>query len=389
MKYVFWACLSLLAYTYLIYPLLLFLGYTAAQVRRDWRYLTQRRNRRRESLEDNSLPTVSLVTAVYNEESVLGKKLVNLRQIDYPPEKLELLFVSDGSTDRTNALLTAQVEKGIKLIALAKRRGKAEALNVGVASASHEILVFSDASTVFARGAVRQLARHFSDPTVGVVCGALSGEGTAESDQTEGVYWKYESMLRLMEARLGVTLTASGAIYAIRRKCYSPLAADTWIEDFVIPMRIRRSGYKVVYDPETTARDVAAASIGGEFTRRVRLAVGSFRALSELARMPLDPLVALAFFSHKLLRWLVPFLLIGLLVSNLTLWGNLFYQVLLAAQFTFYLWAGIGFLFRKRMQKVRYALLGYFLVAMSAAFLIGFLRYLLNRGEIAWQRVRT
>ena len=192
-----------------------------------------------------------------------------------------------------------------------------------------------------------------------------------------------------MEARLGVTLTASGAIYAIRRKCYSPLAADTWIEDFVIPMRIRRSGYKVVYDPETTARDVAAASIGGEFTRRVRLAVGSFRALSELARMPLDPLVALAFFSHKLLRWLVPFLLIGLLVSNLTLWGNLFYQVLLAAQFTFYLWAGIGFLFRKRMQKVRYALLGYFLVAMSAAFLIGFLRYLLNRGEIAWQRVRT
>ncbi len=389
MEYVFWACLSLLAYAYLIYPLLLFLGYAAAQVRRDWRYLTQRRNRRRESLEDNSLPTVSVVTAVYNEESVLSKKLVNLRQIDYPPEKLELLFVSDGSTDRTNALLTAQVEKGIKLIALAKRRGKAEALNVGVASASHEILVFSDASTVFARGAVRQLARHFSDPTVGVVCGALSFEGTAESDQTEGVYWKYESMLRLMEARLGVTLGASGAIYAIRRKCYSPLAAVTWIEDFVIPMRIRRSGYKVVYDPEATARDVAAASIGGEFTRRVRLAVGSFRALSEFARMPLDPLVMLAFFSHKLLRWLVPFFLIGLLVSNLTLWGSPFYQVLLAAQFAFYLWAGIGFLFRKRMQKVRYALLGYFLVAMSAAFLIGFLRYLLNRGEVAWQRVRT
>lgn len=386
MTYIFWLCLGLIAYTYFLYPLVLFCAYVAAQIRRDWKYLNGRRTRRRPALDNDNLPAVSLIVAVHNEEAALGRKLANLRRLDYPGEKLEVLFVSDGSTDRTHEIL-AQTP-GVRLIARPQRRGKAEALNVGVAAATHELLVFSDASTLFSPDAVRQLVRHFADPTVGVVCGALEFEGTAESKQTEGVYWKYETMLRLMEARLGATLTASGAIYALRRQCYLPLAAENWIEDFLIPMHARRLGYQVVYDPEATATDVAAPSVAGEFTRRVRLAVGSFRALGKLAHMPVAPMVSLALFSHKLLRWLLPFFLIGLLTSNLMLWDSArFYQAMLLLQAGFYVWAGLGFLFRERLRKVHYALVGYFLLAIHAAFLVGLVRLLLRRGAITWQRV--
>ena len=387
MQLIFWICFSFIVYTYVIYALVLFLVYAVAQIGRDWRYLTQRRERRRQPLGADSLPAVSLIVAVHNEDSCLEKKLANLHQIDYPREKLEVIFVSDGSTDRTNEILAASRPEGIKLIVSQERRGKVEALNIGVGSASHEILVFSDASTMFATDAMRQLVRHFSNPAVGVVCGALTFVGTAESQQTEGVYWKYESMLRLMEARLGATLTASGAIYAIRRKCFPQLSADIWIEDFIIPMHARQLGYQVVYDPEATAIEVAAPGVSGEFARRVRLAVGSFRAMGKLARVPVDPLVLLGLVSHKILRWLVPFFLIGLLVSNLLLWRSPFYGAMLILQFFFYSWAGLGFLFRERMKNVRYALVGYFLLAMNAAFLVGFFRFLLRRGPTTWQRV--
>jgi cellulose synthase/poly-beta-1,6-N-acetylglucosamine synthase-like glycosyltransferase len=201
------------------------------------------------------------------------------------------------------------------------------------------------------------------------------------------VYWKYESMLRLMEARLGATLTASGAIYALRRTCYQPLPPASIIEDFLIPMNARMQGYRVIYDPEAVATEFAAATVAAEFTRRVRLAVGSFYALRDLLRIPMRGFTMLAFISHKLLRWLVPFFLIAMLVSNTLLFNRPYYGVMLVGQAFFYVWASLGFLFRKQMQGVRFALVGYFLLAMNLAFLVGFFRYLAGRQEVTWQRV--
>lgn len=229
--------------------------------------------------------------------------------------------------------------------------------------------------------------RHFSDPTVGLVCGALQFERSEESRQTEGVYWKYESMLRLMEARLDATLTASGAIYAMRRQCYTSLDPGIVLEDFLIPMNARKQGYRVLYDPEAVATDFAAPTVAGEFARRVRLAAGSFQALGQLLRVPLGGFTLLAFVSHKLLRWIVPFLLIGLLVSNAFLAGQPLYRLTLIGQVLFYVWAAMGFAFRHRMQRARFALVGYFLLAMNLAFLVGFFRYLTGRQEVTWQRV--
>ncbi len=383
---VFWACLFLVCYAYLLYPVVLFLTYVLTQIRSDWAYLTGRRNRRSSTLSRRVLPSITMIVAAYNEEQHLRDKITNIQKLDYPPQKMQVIFISDGSTDGTNQILKAVDNPNIRAVFLRKRMGKAAALNYAVKCASSDIFIFSDAATLFAPSALQKLVRHFDDPRVGIVCGALDFQGSTESRQTEGVYWKYESMLRLMEARLGATLTASGAIYALRRKCYLPLAADAVIEDFVIPMNARRLGYEVVYDPEAVATDFAAASVRGEFTRRVRLAVGSFRNISELIRTPLPSFTRLAFFSHKLLRWVVPILLIGMFVSNALLWDKPLYRIAFTGQLVFYLWAGIGFLFHHRLQRVRFALVGYFLLAMNLAFLVGFIRVLFGRTQATWER---
>jgi cellulose synthase/poly-beta-1,6-N-acetylglucosamine synthase-like glycosyltransferase len=190
-----------------------------------------------------------------------------------------------------------------------------------------------------------------------------------------------------MESRIGVTLTASGAIYALRRECFVPLSADTLVEDLVVPMTARRLGFRVLYDPQARGTDFAASTVAGEFARRVRIATGSFRALGGLLRGPLDPVTAFAFISHKLLRWTLPFLLIGMLVTSAALLDSPLYRVLFALQMAFYGWGLLGYLFRPRIQGIRFALVAYYLLAIHLAFLVGFVRYLSGRREIEWRQV--
>jgi cellulose synthase/poly-beta-1,6-N-acetylglucosamine synthase-like glycosyltransferase len=386
-EYVFWVCLVSIAYTYLVYPALLFVAYCSAQIRRDWIYVSGGRDRRHPSVPAAELPEVSIVIPAYNEAARLPEKLANLRELDYPADKLELVFVSDGSTDGTNDLLASVCQSNVRTVILPLRQGKPTALNHGVRAARHDLLVFCDAATLLAPGAIQQLVRHFRDPRVGVVCGMLEFSGTGEFPHTEGVYWKYERILRLMEGRVGATLTASGAIYALRRECYRPLTADVLIDDFVIPMQARKQGYRVVLDPEAVATEFAAGSVRDEFTRRVRLAVGSFRALGELLSVPLPPFTFVAFVSHKLLRWILPFMMIGLLLSNAWLLDRVFYRTAFVAQLLFYCWAALGFLFRDRMRRVRFGLIGYFLLSIHLAFLVGFARFLTRGQKSTWQRV--
>jgi cellulose synthase/poly-beta-1,6-N-acetylglucosamine synthase-like glycosyltransferase len=384
---VFWTCLFLVAHTYALYPAFLFVASALVQLARDWAFLRTREDRRVSFPDPGVLPPLSLIVPAHNEERDLPAKLANLSEIDYPQDRLDVIFVSDGSTDGTNRILQEAGKGRSRVIILPTRGGKSSALNCGVAEARHEILILSDAATLFAPDALLKLARHFADPGVGVVCGKLEFQTTPESRQTEGVYWWYESMLRLMESRLGITLTASGAIYAVRRHCFPALPADTLIEDLVIPMHARKLGYRVLYDPEAVAMDFAAPTVAGEFTRRVRVATGSFRALGQLIRTPMDPLTTFAFFSHKVLRWVLPFLLIGLLAASTALWQRPLYRAALIAQLLFYGWAALGFLFRQRVQRIRYALLAYYLLAIHLAFLVGFIRFASGRGEVTWRRV--
>lgn len=387
LEVVFWSCFLLVAHTYLLYPVSLLVASVAVQTSRDWRYLVTRRDRRRIRQDPVELPTVSFIIPAYNEERHLPAKLGNLAELDYPKELLEILFVSDGATDRTNGILTAAEGGNVRVIYLPARGGKASAVNQAVEQAHHRLLVLSDAATLFAPDAIRKLVRHFADSEVGVVCGALQFHGSEESRQTEGIYWRYEGLLRLMESRLGVTLTASGAIYAVRRECFVPLSADTLVEDLVVPMNARKQGYRVLYDPEARATDFAPATVSDEFTRRVRIATGSFRALGQLLRGPLDPLTGFAFFSHKLLRWILPLLLIGMLLTSALLSDHqVVYRAMFLAQGVFYLWGMVGYLFRRQVGGIRYALIPYYLLAMHLAFLVGLVRVFSRRGEVGWHR---
>jgi cellulose synthase/poly-beta-1,6-N-acetylglucosamine synthase-like glycosyltransferase len=385
--YAFWTCALLVAYTYLLYPCLLFVVYALSQARTDLRYLTRRDDRRRLSLSDHELPPVTLVIPAYNEEGYLKDKITNIRDLDYPRDRLHVVFVSDGSTDQTNDILADLHDPIFETVVLHARAGKWAAVNEGVRRARHDLLVMSDAATLFQPDAIRQLVRHFRDARVGVVCGALRFRGGAEFKQTEGIYWRYETMLRLMEARLGATLTASGAIYALRRECYRPLTPDDVIDDFVVPMRARKLGFRVVFDPEAEAAEFAGDTVKDEFTRRVRLAVGSFRALPELSRVPMDAIACFSFFSHKFLRWVLPFLLIGMLASNLFLLGQPLYRLTLSGQLAVYLWATLGLVFRERVRRVPLVMFCYYLMAINVAFLVGFVRFIGGRRETAWQRV--
>lgn len=385
--YMFRTSLALVVYTYFVYPLLLFVLYGLAQLRSDVHYLLNRSDRRVGSRKAEVFPGVTFIVPAYNEEASLSDKIGNLRQMDYPNDRLQIVFISDGSTDQTNHILSTLREENVQVVILPQRMGKPSALNHGVARARHEILVFSDSSTLFAPDAVRNLVRHFSDPRVGAVCGSVKLEGNQESQQTEGTYWKFESVLRLMESRLGAILNASGAIYALRRNCYRPLEPGDLIDDFLIPLKARQEGYRVLEDPEVVATEFSSDSVKAEFTRRVRLAVGSFRALQKVRLADLPGFTAIAFVSHKLLRWVLPFLLIVLFVSNVFLLRHPLYRVFFAGQLIFYLWGVIGFIFRERMKKVRYALIAYFLLTIHFAFLVGFWRWLFGGQEAAWQRV--
>jgi cellulose synthase/poly-beta-1,6-N-acetylglucosamine synthase-like glycosyltransferase len=386
-KLVFWLSLGLVVYPYVLYPIVLFFTYSVAQAWRDLRYLGSPRNRRTETPVASGLPGVSLIVPAHNEEKVLPGKIENLRELDFPRDRLQVIFVSDGSEDGTNQILQNLREENYHCILLKDRKGKANALNHAVERATNEILVFCDAGTLFELDAIKNLVRHFSDPEVGAVCGAVRYEAGSDARQTEGAYWKYESALRMMEARLGAILNASGCIYALRRECFSPIPQNTILEDFVIPMRARRLGFSVLYDPEAVAIEFPASSVSGEFTRRVRLAVGSFRALGDLVRVPWRGFTPFALISHKLLRWLVPFFAITLLLSNIFVMHSPPYRVALAGQVLFYCWAGLGFFFYQHMRRVRYGLVPYFLFAMHLAFIVGFFRCLVGADRAVWQKV--
>jgi cellulose synthase/poly-beta-1,6-N-acetylglucosamine synthase-like glycosyltransferase len=386
-KVIFWVSMGLVVYPYVVYPLVLFLTYSVTQAWRDLRYLGSPRNRRTETPVASGLPGVSLLVPAHNEEKVLPAKLENLRELDFPRDRLQVIFVSDGSEDGTNQILQNLREENYDCILLKDRKGKANALNHAVERATNEILVFCDAGTLFELDAIKNLVRHFIDPKVGAVCGAVRYQAGADAQQTEGAYWKYESALRMMEARLGAILNASGCIYGLRRECFSPIPQNTILEDFVIPMRARRLGFSVLYDPEAVAIEFPASTVSGEFTRRVRLAVGSFRALGDLVRVPWRGFTPFALISHKLLRWLVPFFAITLLSSNIFVMHSPSYRVALAAQVLFYCWAGLGFFFYQHMRRVRYGLVPYFLFAMHLAFIVGFFRCLVGADRAVWQKV--
>ncbi len=321
-----WGALALLAYTYLLFPALVFV---------------RGRLSHRPYYSADITPTISLIIAAYNEAGSIQARLENILALDYPPGRLEAIIVSDGSTDSTDALVQAYVGARIKLLAL-PRGGKVTALNAAVANSTGEILVFSDANTMYAPEALRALVRPFADPEVGGVAGDqhyLPQQSAGFSGAGEINYWNFDRQLKRSQSRAGNTISATGAIYAVRRSLYYPVPSGV-IDDFVISTRVIAQGYRLVFTPEAVAYEPVAGSSVREFNRKVRNITIGFYGVLEM-RALLNPryygFYALQLFSHKVLRRLMVFPLIGLLLISPWLWSHgLIYQAATVLQAGFY-----------------------------------------------------
>jgi cellulose synthase/poly-beta-1,6-N-acetylglucosamine synthase-like glycosyltransferase len=345
METIFWASVLVVAYVYAGYPLLL-----AA-----WTQAVDRPVRRR-TAPDGRWPAVSVVVAAHNEARRLPSRVENLLRQDYPGP-LEVIVVSDGSTDGTGAALEPFAAR-VRVIEV-PRGGKPAALNAGVAAASGEILVFADARQQFAADAVRQLVSNFADAQVGAATGQLmldcEDEPRDPADTTigdgVGLYWKYEKWLRRQESCVWSTLGATGAIYAMRRSLWRPLPAETLLDDVLAPMRVVLGGHRTVFDERARAFDRVAPSGAAESRRKVRTLAGNYQILLLEPRLLVPGInpVWLQYFSHKIGRLLIPWALLAAFVASAALAGtSWFYTVALLVQLCFYGLAAFGGLVESR-----------------------------------------
>lgn len=372
----FWLSVLLVGYTYLGYPALM------------WAWATLRpRPPRRRSVE----PTVSLVIVAHNEAARIKGRLENLLSLDYPQDRLEILLASDGSTDGTVEQARMYEQAGVRVIAFKTRRGKPAVLNDLVLRARGEVVVLADARQRFEASVLRALVGPFADPQVGAVSGELilthNPEGTAVGKGV-GFYWRYEKFIRWNESRVDSTVGATGAIYAIRRDLFEPIPKDTILDDVLIPMRIARRGYRVLFEPGARAYDRAAATAREEFMRKVRTIAGNFQ-LFVRERWLLNPLRNRLWFytvSHKGLRLLVPLLLVAAFGANLLLLDRLFYRWALVGQVVFYGAALGGYALRDTRRKIPLLSVPYVVCLLSWATVVAFLRFITGRQTVTWER---
>jgi cellulose synthase/poly-beta-1,6-N-acetylglucosamine synthase-like glycosyltransferase len=390
MEWVFWGCIAAIVYSYAIYPLLLMSCSALFQLWQDNRYIWRSGHRRSQAIQsEQSLPAVTVVIAAYNEQSCIAKRVENILSQNYPPEKLTLLVGSDGSTDSTAEILAAIDNPRLTACLFTQNRGKISVLNDLMTKANSEIIVLTDANTMFKPDTVRCLVRHFSDPNVGAVCGELQLVDAEYGNNRDGVYWKYERLLKFHESRLNALLGANGANYAIRHSLYRPLPTNTVIDDYKIAMEVARLGYQLKYDPEAVATEDSAPTIKDEMGRRIRIGLGNYQACFQMRWMfnPANGWRFFSYLSHKVLRWFAPHFMLTALIINLFLLQRTGYQILFVMQLLFYGLALYGYQqHSKGRQLPMFLSLIVFFVSMNYALLVGFVRYFTTNIQGTWQR---
>jgi glycosyltransferase involved in cell wall biosynthesis len=383
MDSLFWTAAALVIYVYAGYPLFLLFV----------RALT---GARRTQLAADHAPPITLIISAYNEAEIIGEKIANSLSLGYPADRLEILVVSDCSSDGTDEIVTAVKDPRVRLLRMAERGGKTLGLNAAVTAARGEILVFSDANAMYVHDALATLARNFADPGVGAVVGestySQDSQAQAGADKDESLYWRYEVMIKRLESALGSTVGGDGAIYAIRKSLYRPMRADA-LSDFVNPLQIVQAGFRCIYEPQARSIENAAGDFAREFRRKVRIVNRAWRAMMTLKGL-LNPLryglFSLQIFSHKLLRWLVPVFLVVCLVANVAIAGrHWFYAAALGIQLAFYGLAAIGHLLRRRRSVPRIFAVPYYFVMVNIASARGIAEAYRGKTYTTWTTARA
>ena len=342
MATLFWLCMAIVVYTYVGYGIVLYLLVFVKRLATKAKPLAD--------ITDDRLPEVTLMVCAYNEEDIIAEKMDNTRRLDYPSDRLHLVWVTDGSNDNTNVLLSAYPE--VKVIYSPERRGKAAALKHGIKEIDTEIVMMTDANTMLNPEAVREVARLMQDPKVGCVSGekkVMARSNSDEAAQGEVLYWKYESTLKRLDSELYSAMGAAGELCVIRRQLMTDIPDDTLLDDFIISMEIVKKGYKIAYTSNAYAMEYGSADLHEESKRKRRIAAGGLQSCWRLRSLmnPLrHPVVAFQFVSHRVLRWTItPVCLFALVPLNtlLVLSGEgIVYTIIWILQILFYASAAAG-----------------------------------------------
>ena len=371
----FWLCLAIVVYTYVGYGLILYLLVFIKRLAIKAKPLAD--------ITDDCLPEVTLMVCAYNEEDIISEKMSNTHSLDYPADRLHLVWVTDGSTDNTNSILSTYPD--VKIVFSPERRGKSAALKHGIKEVYTEIVMMTDANTMLNPEAVREIVRLMQDPKVGCVSGEKKVMAKSDSDeaaQGEGLYWKYESTLKRLDSELYSAMGAAGELCVIRRQLMTDIPDDTLLDDFVISMEIVRMGYKIAYTSKAFAMEYGSADLHEESKRKRRIAAGGLQSSWRLRSLmnPLrHPVVAFQFVSHRVLRWTItPVCLFALIPLNtiLVLSGEgIIYTIIWILQILFYASALAGM----RISK--------YFVFMNLNVFRG-MEYLLNNTSGTWEKAK-
>ncbi len=370
---IFWISGGFVAYVYAGYPLLI-TGLSCL-----------RRIPPRSTLADSQLPQVTVLMAAHNEAQRLPAKIANLHALDYPPDKLAILLVSDGSTD--GSINSVQALPRVRAVGYPDRAGKARALNFAMPHVESEFVVFCDVRQQLEASSVRRLMENFRNPAVGAVSAELihrpAGSATGRSI---GLYWRYEKLIRKAESRFDSTVGASGALYAIRTRDFTPLPADTLLDDFEIPMQITRRGKRTVLESGAQVIDTLHEQLADERKRKIRTLAGNFQSFAHHPWLfsPRHNRLWFQFISHKVFRLIVPYALLSLLLASAVSPGIL-YKSALALQLLFYALAGLGYVSDSAGAN-RLVSFARTFVDMNSAAVIALLRFLSGRVNARWEK---
>jgi cellulose synthase/poly-beta-1,6-N-acetylglucosamine synthase-like glycosyltransferase len=377
----FWLLIFFIFYSYIGYPILLFI-------------ITKFNLNKKINRQNNYQPTVTLFVTAFNEEDYVDMKVENSFNMDYPKDKLQFIWVTDGSIDNTNTLLKKY--ENVKVYYTPERNGKINAMNRGMQFIDTDIVIFSDANTLLSKDTVKEMVKLFEDEKTGCIAGEkrieLSDKDTAAA-AGEGFYWKYESWIKQMDAQVGSCVGAAGELFAIRKSLFFNVPDDTILDDFIISLTIAMQGYKIDYTPKAYAVEKASANIAEEMKRKIRIAAGSIQAvvrLKPLLNIFNSGFLSFQYISHKIMRWIItPLALLLIIPLNIYLaYSNTFYFFVLLVQAVFYLFVITGWILKDKQIKAGIIFVPYYFFLANLAMWIGFFRYVKGTQSVKWERAK-
>lgn len=386
---VFWVLLIILVYTYLGYALILSIVLKIRNLFFGGRNL---------NTDPQYEPNVCLFVTAFNEKDFVAQKVENSFSLDYPKEKIQYLWITDGSDDGTPELLKKY--DSVEVHHLPERRGKMHAMNRGVKFVKAPIIIFSDTNTILGRQSIREIVKQFSNEKTGCVAGEkriVEKDADAAAGAGEGLYWKYESWIKKMDADLNTAVGAVGELFAVRTELFEDVEADTLLDDFIISLRIARKGFRISYTPNAYAEETASLNVKEELKRKIRIAAGGIQTVFRLKGLlnPFRyPLLAWQYFSHKVLRWtFAPVSLFLVFPVNLYIvwqqngWSDFqIYTVALYLQFLFYLMAMLGWYLENRKLRFKILFVPYYFVFINYTSIRGIFRYFKGKQSVAWEK---